>query len=211
MNTNTNATLAQRLRDACSSVRSKSYPLSDLIPLMQQAADALSTAAQPPAGKVMVPIELAERVQETMGEFLMDHGWRQQDMDTSDDFGALLAAAPKAAKAEPVQQHGTSAWKDYAQHLEYCRSCAEDSVGSCSEGVSLKSAAESAPVQPEVPLTADDLREPKNGANWRVEWWNELCRMMLPADMSLDSYRSYKNGTFMFTLKARPLPPAPKE
>lgn len=54
-----------------------------------------------------MPTELAERVQETMGEFLMDHGWRQQDMDTSDEFGALLAAATKAAAApaavaEPV-------------------------------------------------------------------------------------------------------------
>ena len=68
---------------------------------------ALATAAQPPAGFVLVPIELAQRVQETMGEFLMDHGWRQQDMDTSDEFGALLAVATKAAAApaavaEPV-------------------------------------------------------------------------------------------------------------
>ena len=67
---------------------------------------ALSAAAQPPAG-IWVPTELAERVQETMGEFLMDHGWRQQDMDASDEFGALLAVATKAvaapaAVAEPV-------------------------------------------------------------------------------------------------------------
>ena len=59
------------------------------------AGAALSTAAQPPAG-IWVPTELAERVQETMGEFLMEHGWRQQDMDTSDEFGALLAVATKA-------------------------------------------------------------------------------------------------------------------
>lgn len=43
MRNNQTPTLAQRLRDACSSVRSKSYPLADLIPLMQQAADALET------------------------------------------------------------------------------------------------------------------------------------------------------------------------
>lgn len=48
-----------------------------------------------------MPTELAERVQETLGEFLMDHGWRQQDMDTSDEFGALLAVATKSA---PVAQ-----------------------------------------------------------------------------------------------------------
>ena len=42
------ADLALRLRNACTSVRSKSYPLADLIPLMQQAADALASApAQP--------------------------------------------------------------------------------------------------------------------------------------------------------------------
>lgn len=64
-----------------------------------EAGAALSTAAQPPAGFVLVPIELAQRVQETMGEFLMDHGWRQQDMDTSDEFDALLAVATKAAAA----------------------------------------------------------------------------------------------------------------
>lgn len=60
-------------------------------------------------------------------------------------------------------------------------------------------------------LTADDLKELKNGTRWRVEWWNESCRMMLPADMRLDSFQAYKNGTLMFTIKAQPLPPAPKE
>lgn len=59
-----------------------------------------ATAAQPPAGFVLVPIELAKRVQETMGEFLMDHGWRQQDMDTSDEFDAALAAAAPAPAAK---------------------------------------------------------------------------------------------------------------
>lgn len=36
--------LALRLRSACESVRRKEYPLSDLIPLMQQAADTLEAA-----------------------------------------------------------------------------------------------------------------------------------------------------------------------
>lgn len=53
------------------------------------------------------------------------------------------------------------------------------------------------------PLTADDIRQPKNGQWWRVEWWNESCRMLLPADKKLDSFQSYKNGTLMFTIKAR--------
>ncbi len=30
----------------------------------------------------------------------MDHGWRQQDMDTSDEFGAALAAAAPASAAK---------------------------------------------------------------------------------------------------------------
>jgi hypothetical protein len=37
--------LAQRLRAAVNSVRRKSAPLSELIPLMQQAADALEKVA----------------------------------------------------------------------------------------------------------------------------------------------------------------------
>lgn len=56
--------------------------------------------AVPPEGFVMVPVELAQRVQESLGEFLMDHGWSQRDMDTSDEFGAVLLAADP--KAEPV-------------------------------------------------------------------------------------------------------------
>ena len=45
------ADLALRLRNACTSVRSKSYPLTDLIPLMQQAADALASAPAKPAAQ----------------------------------------------------------------------------------------------------------------------------------------------------------------
>jgi len=51
------------------------------------------------------------------------------------------------------------------------------------------------------PLTADDLKEPKNGNEWRVEWWNESCRMMLPSNKRLDCFTSYKNGTLQFTIK----------
>ena len=51
------------------------------------------------------------------------------------------------------------------------------------------------------PVTADDLKEPKNGKQWHVEWWNESCRMMLPSGSKLDSFHSYKNGTLQFTIK----------
>jgi hypothetical protein len=51
------------------------------------------------------------------------------------------------------------------------------------------------------PLTADDIKEPENGSEWRVEWWNESCRMMLPSNKRLDCFQSYKNGTLQFTIK----------
>ena len=51
------------------------------------------------------------------------------------------------------------------------------------------------------PLTADGMKEPKNGQHWRVEWWNESCRMMLPTNKKLDHFQSFKNGTLMLTIK----------
>ena len=59
------------------------------------------------------------------------------------------------------------------------------------------------PMAPAVvePLTADGMKEPKNGQHWRVEWWNESCRMMLPTNKKLDRCQSFKNGTMMFTIK----------
>ena len=78
---------------------------------------ALTTAAAvPPEGVVMVPVELANRVQESLGEFLMDHGWSQRDMDTSDDFGAVLLAADPKAEPVPAGEYpplpGASLWRD---------------------------------------------------------------------------------------------------
>ena len=52
-------------------------------------------------------------------------------------------------------------------------------------------------------VTADDLKQPRNGAQWRVEWWNESCRMLLPANKRLDSCQTYRNGTLMFTIKEK--------
>lgn len=56
------------------------------------------------------------------------------------------------------------------------------------------------PVAP-TPATADDLREPKNGAMWRVEWWNETMRMMLPNSHTLQGCTRYKNGTLVLTIR----------
>ena len=123
MTTNTNAALAEDLQDTVSIALRRAWQLGQTYwqqadseytsqhrkadetqgkfdALVEETRAALASAAQPPAGFVLVPIELAKRVQETMGEFLMDHGWRQQDMDTSDEFDAALAAAAPASAAK---------------------------------------------------------------------------------------------------------------
>ncbi len=64
--------LAQRLRAACESVRAKSYPLSDLIPLMQQAADALRAQAAP---AVAVPSEQDADLERTIDQRDTAEGW----------------------------------------------------------------------------------------------------------------------------------------
>ena len=56
-------------------------------------------------------------------------------------------------------------------------------------------------VKAEARPSADDLREPTNGATWRVEWWNESLRMMLPATMKLHAVNHFSNGTMQLTLK----------
>lgn len=51
--------------------------------------------------------------------------------------------------------------------------------------------------------SADDLRAPKDGAEWKVVWWNESARLMLPTNRVLSSAKSYGNNTLMFTIKKR--------
>jgi len=139
MTTNTNAAIAEDLQDTVSKALRRAWQLGQTYwqqadseytsqhrkadetqgkfdALIEETRAALSTAAQPPAGFVLVPTELAERVQETMGEFLMDHGWRQQDMDTSDEFDAALAAAAPASAAKEQASRQRS-WHD-AEHAE---------------------------------------------------------------------------------------------
>lgn len=46
-------------------------------------------------------------------------------------------------------EQAIAAWQDFASHQEWCRSCAEDGVDSCSEGKALRDAARSShPVEP---------------------------------------------------------------
>ncbi len=62
----------------------------------------------------------------------------------------------------------------------------------------LKAAAQQAEREP---LTAGDLKEPKNGQAWRVEWWNEAMRLMLPKDRELTGVQHYGNGTIVLTIR----------
>lgn len=48
-----------------------------------------------PPGYVLVPVELAGRLQASIGAFVSDEGWGAADMGTADDLSALLAAAPE--------------------------------------------------------------------------------------------------------------------
>ena len=120
-------------------------------------------------------------------------------------------------KTAPVAAQPTSApllVRDLAaslcvQPLAVCEALKEFGFGNFSVNMAVPAAAvkviESKFAQPQQakpePLTADDLKEPKNGKQWRVEWWNESCRMMLPAGSKLDGFVSYKNGTLQFTIK----------
>lgn len=51
---------------------------------------------------------------------------------------------------------------------------------------------------------ASELREPLSDDKWRVEWWNEVMRLMLPSDRRVDKINIYSNGTIQITLKLEP-------
>ena len=44
-----------------------------------------------PQGWKLVPVNLLERIQESLGSFVSDQGWSQSDMDTADALDGLLA------------------------------------------------------------------------------------------------------------------------
>ena len=55
----------------------------------------LRKQAAVPQGWKLVQIELLERIQESLGSFISDHGWSQSDMDAADALDGLLAAVPQ--------------------------------------------------------------------------------------------------------------------
>lgn len=71
-----------------------------------------------PKGWKLVPVELLERIQESLGSFVSDQGWSQSDMDTADALGGLLAAAPQPPEAAPVPQFSRIAQKKLDYLLE---------------------------------------------------------------------------------------------
>ena len=51
-----------------------------------------------PEGYVLVPVELALRVEDSLGRFVSDEGWGSDDMGVADDLSGLLAARPQGVK-----------------------------------------------------------------------------------------------------------------
>ena len=57
--------------------------------------EALADAQPAAQGWKLVQIELLERIQESLGSYLSDHGWSQSDMDAADALDGFLAAVPQ--------------------------------------------------------------------------------------------------------------------
>ena len=49
---------------------------------------------------------------------------------------------------------------------------------------------------------AGSLREPKNGNGWKVHWWNESARLMLPDGYRVDNCTIHRNRTIQLMIKA---------
>ena len=64
-------------------------PHNDLWEAWQAARSA--PAMPEPQGWKLVPVNLLERIQESLGSFVSDQGWSQSDMDTADALDGLLA------------------------------------------------------------------------------------------------------------------------
>jgi hypothetical protein len=127
------------------------------------------------------------------------------------DLLSMLAAAPQPPEAAPVELPAPEFYADdrgYEVSAEWLES--EDATSDYRAVYTMPRYTEqqvrellAAAKVERKPITADEIKEPKDGTSWRVVWWNESCRMMLPVDKALDSFQSYKNGTMQFTLKHR--------
>lgn len=133
--------------------------------------------------------------QDQVGYFVQNYvagtGFRWEQVDSMEGARALYLEAPVAPLASKCQCSASRTLIGYG-----CAHCdpryAAAPIPPASEQRDTKR------------LDADALREPIDGNEWRVQWWNESCRMMLPAGMILDGFQSYRNGTLQFTIKKRP-------
>lgn len=55
--------------------------------------------------------------------------------------------------------------------------------------------------QQDADKVAGSVREPVNGDGWRVHWWNESMRLMLPDGSHIHHANIFKNGTKVITIK----------
>lgn len=106
-----------QVKDSAQAKRIADGLLSPAIAKLEQAARR-APAAPVPQGWKPVPVELLERIQESLGSFVSDQGWSQSDMDTADALGGLLAAAPQPPEAVPVPQFSRIAQKKLDYLLE---------------------------------------------------------------------------------------------
>lgn len=83
-------------------------------------------AAPEPQGWKLVPVNLLERIQESLGSFVSDQGWSQSDMDTADALDGLLAR-DLVEDTEPDD----GAFDDFAEDVEdnECISCSGTGEG----------------------------------------------------------------------------------
>ena len=70
-----------------------------------------------PQGWKLAQIELLERIQESLGSFISDHGWSQSDMDAADALDGFLAAAPQP----PAAARDVARWMGIGKAIE--RAC----------------------------------------------------------------------------------------
>lgn len=166
----------------------------DLYVVTQRCADTFKKAGVPLtddqvmvlAGVLGVEIEKAGREGMAMGEAMATRKSAQQD-------------APTDAKKERfdrlqdiLSEYRKGCGNTIGEGPENCPECVRAFVDAVQRYANRQSG--DAP-------TAGKLREPKNGDGWRVVWWNESVRMMLPDDKRLDSFQGYKNGTLVLTIK----------
>lgn len=115
------AAIAAELRDACLKVRAKSFPLADLIPLMQRAADYidlvdgdLTTAYLAGVGrgkstvttrKIADALSTRDRTElATFSEYLRDRHLYKNDHMAGDAFAAKWAAYERGQSHRPTPQ-----------------------------------------------------------------------------------------------------------